>query len=66
VGGQKAQSLAASRWVITGMGSMFRVSCKWEVGLHLGLLPITRRHLDWITWSLRQFEGYVELQTGAA
>ena len=29
---------------------MFRELCKWEVGVRLGWLPITRRHLDWTTW----------------
>jgi hypothetical protein len=35
-----------------GMGSMFRELCRWEVGVCLGWLPMTRRHLDWLTLSL--------------
>jgi len=34
------------------MGSMFRVLSRWEVGVYLGWLLTTRRHFDWITWSL--------------
>ena len=29
----------------TGMGSTFRKFCGWEVGVRLGWLPMTRRHL---------------------
>jgi hypothetical protein len=36
-----------------GMGSMFRELCRWEVGVGLGWLPMTQRHLEWITLSLR-------------
>jgi len=36
----------------TGMGWMFRKLCKWEVWVRLGWLPMTQRHLDWVTWSL--------------
>jgi hypothetical protein len=34
----------------TGMGLMFRELCRWELGVRLGWLPMTRRYLDWITW----------------
>ena len=34
----------------TEMGWMFRELCRWEVGVGLGSLPMTRGHLDWITW----------------
>ena len=44
------------------MGLTFRELCRWEVGVRLGWLPTTRRHLDWITWSLRWLEERVELQ----
>jgi hypothetical protein len=46
--------------------NVYRVSCKWEVGVRLGCLPMTWWHIDWITGSLRQLEGRVELQTGVA
>ena len=36
----------------TGMGWMFKKSCMWELGVRLGCLPMTRRHLGMITWSL--------------
>jgi len=36
----------------TGMGWIFRQSCRWELGVRLGWLPMSRRHLDRITWSL--------------
>jgi len=51
--GQWAKNLALMLWMITGMDSMFRVSCRWEVGMRLGYLPMVRRHFDWVTWSLR-------------
>ena len=34
-------------------------------GGHLGRLPMTRRYLDWITWSLRYLEELAELQIRA-
>lgn len=36
--------LLASVSVVTGMGSMFRESFRWKVGVRLGWLPMTRRH----------------------
>ena len=36
----------------TGMGWIFSDLCRWELGVRLGWLPMTQRHLDWITWSL--------------
>jgi hypothetical protein len=50
----------------TGKGSVFRVSCRWEVLVRMGCLPMTRSYFDCITWSLRYLEEHVELQTGAA
>jgi hypothetical protein len=41
----------------TGMGWMFRELCRWELGVRLGWLPMTRGHLDWITWSLEVVGG---------
>jgi hypothetical protein len=38
--------------MITGMDSML---CSGEVGVGLGWLSLTRSHLDWVTWSLRQY-----------
>ena len=38
----------------TGMRSMFRELCRWEVGVRLRWLPMTRRHLDWVRLSLQQ------------
>jgi len=35
-----------------GMGWMFRELCRWEVGVRLGWLRMTRRHSDWITWKV--------------
>jgi hypothetical protein len=37
------------RWMTTRMGSTFRVLCRWEVEVRPGCLPMTQRHLDWIT-----------------
>jgi len=37
VWGSEKKNLVASRWMITGMGSMFTVSCKWELGVGLQL-----------------------------
>jgi len=34
----------------TGMGWMFRELCRWEVGVRLGWLPMTGRHLDLECW----------------
>ena len=34
-------------------------------GVGLEWLPTTRRHVDWIAWSLRLLEEHVKLQTGA-
>ena len=34
--GQEAKRLFLIQWMITGMGSVFRMSCKWEVGVRLG------------------------------
>jgi len=34
-----------------GMVSKFRELCRWEVAVRLGWSPMSRRHLDWITWS---------------
>jgi hypothetical protein len=42
--GQWPKNLAGSRWLITRMGSMFRVSCRWTVGVRLEWLPTNRRH----------------------
>jgi len=36
------------------MGSIFGELCGWEVRVRLGWLPMTRRHLDWITLSLSE------------
>ena len=47
------------------MGSMLREFYRWEVGIRLEWVPMTRRHLDWIAWSLRLLEEHVELQTWA-
>jgi len=51
--GQRAENVSVRRWMRTGMGLMFREWCRWEVGVRLGWLLMTRRHLDWIIWSLR-------------
>jgi hypothetical protein len=49
---------------VDGLGSMSRVSCKLELGLRLGKLPIIRKHFDWISgdsgswrnmWNSRQW-----------
>ena len=32
-----------------GMAWKFRELCRWELGVCLGWLPMTRRHLDWIS-----------------
>ena len=47
---QGAKHLSARRWMRMEVGWMFRELCRWEVGVPLGLLPMTRRYLDWITW----------------
>jgi hypothetical protein len=36
----------------SGLRSMFRELSRLEEGVRLGWLPMTRRHLVWITWSL--------------
>jgi len=51
--GQWAENLSVRRWMRTGMGWMFRELCRWEVGVRLGWLAMSQRHLDWKTWSLR-------------
>ena len=38
------------------MGWTFREFFRWEVGVRLRWVP---RHLDWITWSLKQLEEHV-------
>jgi len=52
-GGQCAQNLSVSGWIGTGLGWIFRELCRRDVGVRLGWLPMTRRYLDCITWSLR-------------
>jgi hypothetical protein len=64
--GQLANNLAVSWWMKSRMGSVLSVSCKWEIRVPLGLVPITRKLLFWTTWSMRQFELHVVLQTGVA
>ena len=36
VGRAVSEKLAVSRWMITAMGSVFTVSCKWKGGVRLG------------------------------
>jgi len=48
-----SEKLSVSRWMRTGMGSIFRGFCRWEGAVRLRYLQFTRRHLDWIAWSLR-------------
>jgi len=51
------RNICGLRWCTRmGMGSMFIELCGWEVGVRLGWLPMTRRHSDWITWSLSEGE----------
>ena len=51
--GQWAKNLSLRRWMRPGIGWMFRELCRWEVRIRLGWLPMTRRHLDRITWESR-------------
>jgi len=38
--------LLVRRWIRTGMGSTCRELCRWEVGVRLGWLSLTHRHLS--------------------
>ena len=48
--GSEQNNLAVSRWMITRMGSMFRVQCSWEMGGASGVITNDSGTLGLDSW----------------